>query len=166
MPTDFVAAWLSFLGQTTYRWSRLPEPEKDADAAFYRLWLGICCLTTTLVLLYWFTSMIPESVSHVLAFFDTTAPEDTWLNGFYYLLNFMLWLLLSPLAVGFLYAVRNWLENWSLGIILLLWVTAVFCAVWRELLIMVAALVTPTFVCPIPPRKRSINEPESSRTSR
>jgi len=101
--------------------------------------------------MYWFASMVPEAVSGVFALFSTSTENGTWLEGFYYALNFMLWLLLSPLAVGFLYAVRNKIGNWSLVVVLILWLVVALCVEWRDFVVMVAAVATPTFVCPTLP---------------
>lgn len=151
MPTDFLANWLTFLGKSAFKWSNLSEPSKEEDQRFYRLWLGVACFVTATALVYGFTSVFPSALISVVALFTPPTFTNGALTGFHYALNFLMWLMLTPILVGAVYRFRHIAGIWSLGLLFLIWVmvgVTAYCGTGDKVAILTALLLTPPLACP------------------
>ncbi len=156
MPKDFVSNWLCWLGKSAFKMSGLTEHTDAEEITYYRILLGSLSLLLTLVLIYTLAAATPDTLQTLLQLLKPASDTSTWLTGVGWVVHFVLWLFLSPLFVGTLYALRvrkAWYPTLAAVILGLVALMAFFKGS-AENLMPAAALPILVAVCPAVPQAK------------
>lgn len=155
MPNDFVARWVSLFGAYAAKWVGSPLPNDEEEKTFYRVMLGLLCIVTALVASYTFATQVPNSIKTLVQLANPAKDDVTFLRGVGWVLNFLIWLFLSPIFVGLFYSLRLRYYLPFLVVALLAVGGTWFAAKWRAdllALLPMSMLLAIVAVCPELPK--------------